>query len=203
MKPQGANTNFASSSESHMVSSHPCQNMNRRTVASCAAKPDPTSQYSSIPKSDEMRKTACAPSRTGSRESSKGSGVHNAVHRGSKRYVNQPKLMTGTNVITNQAPPIVHRNASRTSRVQSSTVFDRLERSSDHIPRSHVSIEGISSVVHPTLGHARSTPEVVLAGIAGAEGIKSEAKHPTIEPCVNLGDLTGRGSDFFPAYIPL
>jgi len=210
-KPQVAHTNFTSPCKSHTISGHPCRDMNQRTVSSYAATPDPTSQYSSVPKPAEMRDTACVSFRTGSRAIST-----NAVHCDSKRnmYQQQPTIET----VTNRAPAVFRHNVSQISEVRSSTVslFDHGEISSDHIPRPQVSIEGVSSVARPTLSRTRlmrltyrdnplySTASEIplLTETARAGGIRYKAKYPTIEPLVNYRSVEEQGSDFFSTFIP-
>lgn len=213
-KPRGAHANFTSSSKSHTISSHTCQDINRRNVASYATKPDSTGRYSSIPGPDGLRETAYVPSRTENREFPNGSGIPNAVHRGSKRDVGQPKLTTDT--VTNQAPAVFGHNMSQISEVPSSTVFDIEEISPDHIPRPQVSIEGVSSVARPTPSHARpmrltyrdnplysTTSEIsVLTETARAGEIRCKAKLPTIEPLVKCRSVEEQGLDFFTTFIP-
>ncbi|KAM0707293.1 hypothetical protein Q7P35_005531 [Cladosporium inversicolor] len=208
-KPQGAHANLAFSSESHAISSHRCQNRNRRTVAPYAAKLDSTSQYISVPGPDKMPGIAYVPWRTGSREFST-----NSVHRGSKRNMYQQQRATGT--MMNQAPAMFCHNASQISGVQSNTVPGQIERPSDRTRQLCISIECFSSVPRPALSHTCSTRlthhdnppystalgALVLAETARAEGTRSEAKHPTLEPPVNFSNFTKRGSDFFPAFIP-
>lgn len=203
-KPQGARTNFASPSESHTISSHPRRDTHRRTAVSYAANPDSNSEYSNGPGPDEMQGTACAPSRTGSREF-----FTNADRGGSECNMHQQQLTTG--IAMGQDPAMLCHNASHISGVQSNTVSDQTERPSDRIRQPH------SSATRPAPSHACSTrpthrdnppyltasEALVFAEISRIEGTRSEAKHPTVEPPVNFYNFTKRGADFFPASIPL